>query len=210
LCCKAQRWFAEKLRDIEKIGTTIDTGYSKKYSMLIKATPFIFLLLLAFSCSPIQVLDQEYADNFALNNYRTFDFYGADTSGAAVNSQAYNTSLAALKTEITQQLQKRGLQRGEHNPDLLVNIGIVISEKVRAHKSATGDPHYMGRRRYTWDDEQLELGQHYNEGTVTVHLVDRAQNTLVWRGVVEGIVPDKPARLQRNVADAMEELFRGL
>jgi hypothetical protein len=182
----------------------------KKYSMLIKATPIIFLLLLTFSCSPIQVLDQEYADNFALNNYRTFDFYGADTSGTAVNSQAYNASLAALKTEITQQLQKRGLQRGEHNPDLLVNIGIVISEKVRTRKSATGDPHYMGQRRYTWDDKQLELGQHYNEGTVTVHLVDRAQNTLVWRGVVEGIVPDKPARLQRNVADAMEELFRGL
>jgi len=194
-----------------EIGTTIDTIYTNKYYMRINATLLLFfLIMLSFSCSPIQVLDQEYDTGFALNNYRTFDFYSIDTSSGPANSKAYNTSLAALKTEITQQLQKRGLQPGTHNPDLLVNIGIVINEKVHTRQSAGGDPHYMGQRHYTWESSQLELGQHYNQGTVTVHLVDRARNTLVWRGVVEGIVPDKPARLQRNVADAMEALFRGL
>jgi hypothetical protein len=86
----------------------------------------------------------------------------------------------------------------------------VISGKVHTRKAESEDPRYMGQRRYTWESERLEKGQHYNEGTVTVHLVDRAQNKLVWRGVVEGVVPDKPARLQRNVADAMEALFKGL
>jgi len=177
----------------------------KSYLLLLPA-----LFLLPFACSPIQVLDQENAENFALKNYRTFNVYEVDASGNPVNNRTYYTGLDALKTEITQQLQKRGLQPGEHDPDLLVNIGIVIRGKVHTHKAESEDPRYMGQRRYKWESEQLEKGQHYNEGTVTVHLVDRAQNKLVWRGVVEGVVPDKPVRLQRNVADAMEALFKGL
>ncbi len=157
------------------------------------------LLFVVTACSPIQVLDQEPAEDFVLNNYRTFNFYEIDASVDSSAGKAYRTGISSLKTEITQQLQKRGLQLGANDPDLLVNIGVVV--KANATR-------YTGQRGYV-TERQEEKGD-YNEGTVTVHLVDRARNKLVWRGVVEGVVPDKPIRLQRNVADAMEALFKGI
>jgi len=158
----------------------------------------LILLLLMYACSPIQVLDQEPAENFSLSNYRTFNFYEIDAGGDSLNSKAYQNGIASLKTEIRQQLQKRGLQLGEHDPDLLVNIGIVIRADA---------PRYIVQKRYPVESEE---GMKYTAGTVSVHLVDRVNNKLVWRGAVEGVVPDKPASLQRNVADAMEALFRGI
>jgi hypothetical protein len=165
------------------------------------ATQKWLLLILFFvigACSPIQVLDQEPAENFSLGNYRTFNFYEIDASGDSLNSKAYRNGIAALKTEIRQQLQKRGLQLGEHDPDLLVNIGIVIKADA---------PRYIVQKQYQVESEEKAK---YTEGTVSVHLVDRMNNKLVWRGVVEGVVPDRPASLQRNVADAMDVLFKGI
>lgn len=156
------------------------------------------LLITIYACSPIQVLDQEPAENFTLSNYRTFSFYEIDASGDSVNSKAYQAGISTLKTEITQQLQKRGLQLGTNDPDLLVNIGIVIKADA---------PRYIVQKRYPVESDE---GSKYTEGTVSVHLVDRANNKLVWRGAVEGVVPAKPARLQRNVADAMDALFKGI
>ena len=165
------------------------------------ATQKWLLFILFFTmgaCSPIQVLDQEPAENFSLSNYRTFNFYEIDASGDSLNSKSYRNGIAVLKTEIRQQLQKRGLQLGEHDPDLLVNIGIVIKADA---------PRYIVQKRYQVESEEKAK---YTEGTVSVHLVDRMNNKLVWRGVVEGVVPDRPASLQRNVADAMDVLFKGI
>jgi hypothetical protein len=158
----------------------------------------LLLLFFTYACSPIQVLDQEPAENFSLSNYRTFNFYEIDAAGDSLGSKAYQNGIASLKTEIRQQLQKRGLQLGEHDPDLLVNIGIVIKADV---------PRYIVQKHYRVESEEALK---YTEGTVSVHLVDRVTNKLVWRGAVEGVVPDRPASLQRNVADAMEVLFKGI
>lgn len=158
----------------------------------------LLLLLLTYACSPIQVLDQEPAENFSLSNYRTFNFYEIEASGDSLGSKTYQNGIASLKTEIRQQLQKRGLQLGEHDPDLLVNIGIVIKADV---------PRYIVQKHYQVEKEEAFK---YTEGTVSVHLVDRVNNKLMWRGVVEGVVPGRPASLQRNVADAMEVLFKGI
>lgn len=167
--------------------------------MATQKWPLVLMLLFTiYACSPIQVLDQEPAENFSLSNYRTFNFYEIDAGGDSLNSKAYQNGISSLKTEIRQQLQKRGLQLGEHDPDLLVNIGIVIKADA---------PRYIVQKRYPVESEE---GAKYTAGTVSVHLVDRMNNKLVWRGVVEGIVPDRPASLQRNVADAMEALFRGI
>jgi hypothetical protein len=166
--------------------------FTRKWPLLLT------LMFTLYACSPIQVLDQEPAESFSLSNYRTFDFYEIDASGDSVNSRMYRAGIAALKTEITQQLQKRGLQPGDHEPDLLVNIGIAIKADA---------PRYIVQKRYPVESEE---GVKYTEGTVTVHLVERVNNRLVWRGAVEGVVPARTASLQRNVADAMEALFKGI
>ena len=167
--------------------------------------PFLLLFVFLAACSPIQVLDQEPVDDFALNKYRTFSFYQVE--GDSIHSKNYLAGIEALKTQITQQLQMRGLQPGDTEPDLLVNIGVMIQPRAR---SKTAGLRYMGNKPYNKEHTTAEAGQHYNEGTVTIHLVDRAQNKLVWRGAVEGMVPNKQARLERDAADAMEALFKGL
>jgi hypothetical protein len=167
----------------------------------------IFLLWNIWACSTVKIVNTEPADNFSLFNYRTFNFYDVEAEGSALSAD-YSQRVDILKNEISKQLQKRGLRQSASQPDLLVNLGIVVEEKVQTRQTdlRTDAPRYIGQRRYSWKSEKVEVGR-YKEGTVTVHLVDRAQNKMVWRGVAAGVIPAKTKKLEKTIAEGAEELF---
>ncbi|MDQ3291695.1 MAG: DUF4136 domain-containing protein, partial [Bacteroidota bacterium] len=157
--------------------------------------------------SSTRVTNVEAADNFALTNYKTFNFYEITTNGEPVDPQ-YNDRINILKTALQQQLSSKGLTLSPTNSDLLVNIGIVTTEKVQTRQTnfRTDAPRYIGQYRYSWKSQEVEVGR-YREGTVSVHLVDPTKNELVWQGVMEGIIPKKNTALQREVNAGVTELF---
>ena len=159
------------------------------------------------ACSPVRVRRTEPADGFALSNYRTFDFYAVETEGDAL-SPDYGRGVALLQDAVARQLQARGLTRKSADPDLRVNLGIVVNQKVQTRQTnlQTDPPNYIGQRRYTWKSREVEVDR-YRQGTVSVHLVDPRKNELVWQGVAEGVVPEKDARLEKTIARGAEALF---
>lgn len=159
------------------------------------------------ACSPVRVLRTEPADGFALSNYRTFDFYAVETEGDAL-SPDYQRGVALLKDAVARQLQARGLTQKSDDPDLRVNLGIVVNQKVQTRQTnlQTDPPNYIGQRRYTWKSREVEVGR-YRQGTVSVHLVDPRKNELVWQGAAEGVVPEKDAKLEKTIARGAEALF---
>ncbi|WP_299822959.1 DUF4136 domain-containing protein [uncultured Pontibacter sp.] len=177
--------------------------------MKFKKKQFILagiLYLLVAACSPIRVLDTEADEGFKLSNYKTFDFYEVDASGDALGP--YTSQLDYLKKEITQQLMQQGLQQDAAAPDLKVNLGIVIAEKVQTRETniLTDPPYYMGQRRYTWKSREVEVGR-YQQGTLSLHLVDNARNELMWQGAAEGVVPDdNVAKLQKRISEGVQKL----
>ncbi|GHA54829.1 hypothetical protein GCM10007389_02700 [Pontibacter akesuensis] len=153
------------------------------------------------------MLDTEADAGFQLRNYSTFDFYQVEASGDAL--EPYGPQLAFLKQEITQQLQQRGLTRTSSNPDLKINLGIVVAEKVQTRETniQTDPPFYMGQRRYSWRSREVETGR-YQQGTLSVHLVDNARNEMVWQGAAAGVVPDdNTAKLQKRISEGVQKLI---
>lgn len=178
----------------------------------MKSRFFLSLLVLVClsACSSVRIVNTEANDGFALSQYQTFNFYEVDAQGGT-QSIDYNHSVEMLKTEIAKQLTRRGLTQRTEQPDLLVNLGIVVEEKVQTRQTnyRTDAPRYIGQRRYSWRSEEVEVGR-YKEGTVTVHLIDRAQNKLMWLGVAAGVIPHNLKKRQEDIAEGAEKLFNRL
>jgi hypothetical protein len=171
-----------------------------KYSHLL-------LMLLVISCSPAIRITSEPAPAFNLSNYQTFAFMGVDASGEGLG-EGYQTHVSYLQDEIARQLQGRGLQPAtDGEADLLINLGIVVDEEMQTRQTniLTDPPRYVGQRRYTWQSREVDV-RRYNVGTVSVHLVDRERNDMVWRGTAERIISDNPKRLREQISKGMEDL----
>jgi len=174
-----------------------------------KIKTLIILVCFFSSCSTVNVLNQRAAEDFELDAYQTFSFYEI-TSKEAVLSEKYQQSIDYLKESIARELKEKGLVLVSANADLKVNIGIVVDERVQTRTTdITEAPLYIGQRRYRWESKEVEVGR-YQEGTVTVDLVDKEPNRLVWQGTVEGVIPQNQRRLNQRIDEAAEELFASL
>lgn len=174
----------------------------------MKKTLF-FLVLIATACSSVKIVGVNKADDFSIAKYKTFSFYEVNTGGDAIgpNSQA---NLKLIKEAIVKEMTAKSLTMVADNPDLLVNIGIVVSEKVQTVETNFSNPAdrtaYMGTRNYHWEAGEKAVGT-YREGTVTVHLVDRAANKLVWQGSADSVLPEKQKNIPALIEEAMKNLF---
>ncbi|MFD1139623.1 DUF4136 domain-containing protein [Larkinella insperata] len=168
----------------------------------------IGLLLATGGCSSVRVVKTEPAPNFTLTNYRTFAFSDIESTGDIPQSGFYRSQIDALKKSIESELVRKGLRRVDTQPDLMMNIGIAVDEKTQTRETniRTDPPFYIGQRRYSWRSQEVPVGQ-YRQGTVDVHLVDPKRNEMVWQGVVEGILPKKPEKLQKVINEGMAKLF---
>jgi len=175
----------------------------------MKNLSIIFVALIAFSCSGVRVLNSESNQGFKLSNFKTFDFYELDASGDTVAAN-FSTNAELLKSEIEKQLVLKGLTRSTAEPDLRINIGVVVQEKIQTRETTIREaPRYMGQRNYSWKAEEVEVGR-YKEGTVTVHLVDPNDKKLLWKGAVEGVLPAQQSKLAATIKEGMEKLFSKL
>jgi hypothetical protein len=172
----------------------------------------LFLIVLSVSaCSPIRVENSEKAPDFNLANYQTFGFVEDNAATDTSEIRIPTEHIASLQREVTKQLQQRGLIYSANNPDILVNLGIVAMEKAQTRQTdfRTDAPYYTGQRRYTWKSREVVVGR-YKEGTLSVHLVDRAQNNLIWSAEAEAVVPKKSEEVQKRIAEGVEKLFSSL
>lgn len=162
---------------------------------------------MAIACSPVKVLNTEQGDNIDFTKYRTYNFYQLKATGDTV-SKGFEQRIEILKNAISTELVKRGYTLNNNNPDMLVNIGIVVKEEVQTRQTdfRTDAPRYVGQRNYSWKSETVEVGR-YREGTVTVHLVDAAQNKMIWKGAIEGVIPEKAAAVEKTAEDGIKKLF---
>ncbi len=174
--------------------------------MKIKILSLISLLLVS-GCSSVKIIDVQPTPGFALANYKTFDFFKTESSGDI--SPKFNERLELLKAEISKQLVARGLSQSTDGADLLINIGVVVEEKIQTRETdlRTDGARYMGQRNYTWKSEEVEVGR-YREGTVTLHLVDQSKNAMVWRGAANGIIPEKDSKVKETIVLGVEELIK--
>lgn len=169
------------------------------------------LIVLSCACSSVSIKNVKKDDSFSIAKYKTFNFYDVQSSGDAIGEN-YKANLDLLKGAITKQMQLKGLSLNTSEPALLVNIGIVVWEKIQTRQTSISDPgarsnvSYMGYRSYSWQSETEEISR-YREGTVTLDFVDRPSNKLVWQGSAESIIPSKEKNVPSLIEEGMQKLF---
>lgn len=172
---------------------------------------WIWLSVLAIfavaGCSGPRLVSSNTAEGVDLASYKTFDFYTVGASGDTIPGR-FSEALPQLEDAIALEMQKYGYLMTKTDPDLLVNIGVVIDEKVQTRQTdfRTDAPRYIGQRRYSWKSEEVEVGR-YRQGTVSIDLVDRLQNKMVWTATVRDVLPSRQEKVQQSIREGVEKLF---
>ncbi|HEX3023639.1 MAG TPA: DUF4136 domain-containing protein [Chitinophagaceae bacterium] len=164
---------------------------------------FVYLLLLLASCSPMKIVYTKTTDTIDFNKYKTFNFYELKASGDTTTKN-FTGRTNILKHAIIGEMNKRGYLQTNTNPDLLINIGIVVRQQTDFRTDATK---YTGQQNYSLKSDKIIAG-FFKEGAVTLDIVDAAQNSIVWKGSVEGIVPNNRSSLQKLAENGMKKLFK--
>ena len=166
------------------------------------------MCLMACTASNVTVEPGLY-DEFNLAKYKTYSFLEVDQDGSEV--PAFSQSVVYLKEEIAKQMSTRGLSEDNSNPDLKINLGIVIENKEQTRETSLAtDPFmYTGQRNYTWQSQEIVVGK-YKEGTLTMHLIDAPTNKAEWVGVVSKVIPSKQEKKQAAIEEAVSEIFESI
>ena len=168
----------------------------------------VIILMVAFAgCSSSKVLNAEKADNTNFSLYKTFDFYHVDASGDTISGK-FNQRVGKLQDAIALKMQRLGYLLSKTNPDMFINIGIVVKEEIQTRQTdlRTDAPRYIGQRRYTWKSQEVETGR-YREGTVSVHIIDASLNKMIWKGTIQDVLPEKESHLDAAIRKGVEKLL---
>jgi hypothetical protein len=135
----------------------------------------------------------------AQNNskYKTFDFLDFDIK-LLTEYKTNPENVDYLKSVIAKELEARGLQQSK-NPDLAVNIGVVIEEETQTRETDYRDMRYMGERNYHWEVEEVVVGV-YKVGTVSVEMIDTKSDNAVWEESSSNVL-----RKQKNVRKRIDK-----
>lgn len=175
----------------------------------MKAWFYISMIAVFLSaCGPtFKIKGVQLTPGINLQQYHTYDFYQISAKGDTAHL-SFNMRVNAIKNAVANEMDKRGFKKINSNPDLLINIGIISKEQIQTKTTTFGQdgPYYMGQRNYQWKTSDQEIGR-YKDGTATVHLVDAKQNKLVWRGSVQGVIPDRELLIEDAIKQAIVKLF---
>lgn len=172
---------------------------------------FFALALGAFcSCSPTRVVvEKNKYEDFKLSNYSSFDFAQIDTPNDSL--APYGEIVDQLKHNFAEAMEARGIKQTASNPDLRVNFGVVVEEKVQTRETnLSTDPFtYAGQRNYYWEVREIPVNT-YRQGSLTVHIVNSPGNVLVWAGMISEVVPKKEEKKPQAVQNAVDQIFEYL
>jgi len=138
-----------------------------------------------------------------LAGFSTFDFLDPLSTDRA----GYHTlTTQHLKDAAERELLAHGLRRATGNPDLLVNFAVTTRETISRGTSPRIGVSYGG-----WSGRGMGMGvgvstggglETATEGTLSIDLVSRETNRIVWTGSIAGRLPRDAANRSRSLIDA--------
>jgi Domain of unknown function (DUF4136) len=135
------------------------------------------VLALAAGCASKPDVRTDQDPTADLTRYKTFAF----GEPAATDQAQYTDLLAArLKHATRTQLERAQYVYSERDPDLHVNLRLVVNEKVEIRSLPTARVGWRG-----WGNNSIESFD-YRQGTLAIDLVDAKRNAVLWHGVAEG------------------------
>jgi hypothetical protein len=157
--------------------------------------------------------DYDRGANFG--GYNTYSF----VDGAGPDYGNYQSLFTKFVIEaVTIEMEKRGYEKSD-NPDLLVNFGAKLDDKIDVRTSTAPMPpmaggYYGYRRAYgygAWGGYGYATETHvsqYTEGTFNIDIIDAKRQQLVWEAIGIGRITDKKREnLEETVRTGVPNYF---
>jgi len=168
----------------------------------------LFVIGLA-SCATNLTIRADSDPRVDLSRYRTFAFLEPNPQAA------YATLLYSRLREATRhELEKRGYQYAETNPQLWVNFHVKIQDRQELRAEPNLHPYgyygYFVGLYDPWIGYPYDIYTvNYTVGTLTIDIVDAMRKQLVWQGRAEGVVTEKVRKNPDKTIDTVvEKIFQ--
>lgn len=176
--------------------------------MRTTAIPCFFLLLgfLLSTCSSTNVLYDDINPDADFSQYRTFDFYKVNVDNQS-KLEPHMENLEKVKAAIRQEMEQRGFTYSEADPDLRLNLGIVLEDQVQTRETDIRDaPIYTGSRNYHWESEEVVVRE-YETGTLVLDVVDANNEELLWEGSAKDVITQNQSKMEKRINNLIKRLF---
>ena len=176
-----------------------------RYQLKILGSLFLLLTMPFLGLSQVLVSYNK-ASKIDFKKYKTYQIYGLNVT-TIPEFEPKKESINFLIAEIGKQMSARGYQIVKEYPDLILNIGIVITAEQKTRQTDIRDaPRYMGQRNYHWESEEIVV-QNYNEGTVILDVVESENNKLIWQAVSKGMITASMGTNMSRITKAVKKMY---
>lgn len=174
---------------------------------IAKAALAVLLAAVVAGCATGPKIRAQTAPNGNVSSYRTYGFF--EKLGTDSSSYASVLSLN-LKAAASREMEARGYRLATSNPDLLLNFSLAQVEKIDGRSGPTfglgfGRGWGSWRGGYSWGAGINDVDiRSTTEGTLTIDVVDRAKNEIVWAGsavapITSKVLDDPKAAIDNTV-----------
>lgn len=201
-----------------------------KLKIMKKIILNIITITLLFGCSSTyNTVSSDYDRSVDFTKYATFAWLPdkADTTNTSYNNEIIRNN---IRNYFGQCMSDRGYNVNLENPDLLLQLVITNAKKERTVTSYPSSyyysPYYFGSYYYSpyrfnyyynyypsygygysgYPGYSTTQKQEYVNGSITLNLIDRKQNKLVWSGTAEGDIYD-PSHISNDLHPAVHNIL---
>ena len=167
---------------------------------ILKFVLSVFIIAFISACaSPGPKVLSSVDPNANLGSFKTFGFMpelGTDRPGG-IRTPLSNMLINAVSKE----LESRGIRQAD-SPDMLLNFFVSVDQRLDIYRiPSTRRYHGYRYTRYrTWGGYKT-LVREYNQGTLSIDLVDPQRKMLVWEGIAQGRLRSDTIKLTQERVD---------
>lgn len=167
-------------------------------------------LLVGCATAPSVIVQQD--SNADFSRFQTFGFL----EPLGTDRQGYQTIVSqTLRQAATREMQIRGFRYDPQSPQLLINFGADLNDRLRVN-TTTQPNRSMSMQRSSFNQRsgfyntwpmhtQTTTVTQYQEGSVRIDVVDASRRQLVWESVVSSRVTNST---RNDVPAALDEAVR--
>jgi hypothetical protein len=154
--------------------------------------PLLFSVVLS-GCNSVS-MNYDYDANFDFSTLKYYSWLEVPN-----DFPANEITINRIKNAVDQQLTMKGLEKSAESPDFRVSMlgfkdiireGVVTGTTYSdypGHRTNRRYPGYRGYGRYEEFERRYEVNE-FEQGTLTLTMIDAARNALIWEGTVTMIL----------------------
>ncbi|MCH7512806.1 MAG: DUF4136 domain-containing protein [Bacteroidetes bacterium] len=105
-----------------------------------------------------------------------------------------------IRDALISEMESRNYEMQETYPDLLVELVIVIKNKIDTVAQRTTDYRY-------WQGFQTDF-YNYKVGSIFINIIERKKGEIVWQGRADSVLEQYPKNLKNRIEQIVEKIFK--